>query len=481
MLAAGSIVLAAIAAVYGEDKSAPAAPPASAGLINDFLRQQSDALTPWDFGGQFRARFEHKENFAAAGQAGAIDFRAKKGDPDNTYLLLREKLHAGYSPASWLTVYAEARDSSSQNDDRNPNPDSDTFDLHQAYLQLGDAKQFPLVLKVGRQELSYGDERLIGTADWSNVPRSFDAAKLRFENTTFWLDAFYSRPVIPDDNNFNVSNDYDAFSGVYGGTRALIPKTETQLYFLARNTELGSPTLQKGALVGLPSPRDIYTAGGRIKSLPGKFSGWDFEAEGAYQFGRFKTTAVSKSLNQDAFALHGSAGYTFAEAAGTPRLGIEYNFGSGDKNAADGTHGTFENLFPTNHKFYGYMDFISWQNINDLRFNASIKPVKGMTLNADYHAFWLADTHDAFYTVAGAPRTGGGVGTGTGYAINPGYNNYLGSEVDLVANYLVTPWAGLQAGFGHFFVGNYIKSSLSAPAFGATDANWLYAQLTLNF
>jgi len=34
-------------------------------------------------------------------------------------------------------------------------------------------------LKIGRQELIYGDERLIGAFGWNNIGRVFDAAKLR--------------------------------------------------------------------------------------------------------------------------------------------------------------------------------------------------------------------------------------------------------------------------------------------------------------
>src|SRR5262245_19559586 len=43
----------------------PAAP--SAGLINDFLRKQSDGFKAWDIGGQFRARYDMRQNFATPG------------------------------------------------------------------------------------------------------------------------------------------------------------------------------------------------------------------------------------------------------------------------------------------------------------------------------------------------------------------------------------------------------------------------------
>lgn len=450
---------------------------ASAGLLNDWLREEDAGFKAWDLGGQFRLRFEAKEHFAAAGQPGASDFRQTGGNPDNTYWLTREKLHLGYSPGNWLTAFVEGRNSTSAGDDRNPNPESDFIDLHQAYLKLGDAKQFPLTAQVGRQELFYGDERLIGAFDWSNVGRVFDAARLRYQNSDVWVDAFVGRVVLVDDNNFNEANDYDFFAGIYASTRTLIPKQETQLYFLARNVGNQSPNAIGAGLPPLltgASPRDVYTVGLRVKSLPGQFQGWDYEAEVAGQFGRFKTSATSPGLKQEAFAAHVAGGYTWAEAWGTPRVGLEYNFASGDSNPNDATHGTFDNLFPTNHKFYGYMDFVSWQNIHNVRLATSLKPLPRLTLTADYHAFWLADTRDFFYQVNGAPRNSGG------YGINPGAGSFVGTEFDLFATYAIKPFASAQVGYGHFFAGDYVKNSLTTVG-GATDADFVYAQLVFNF
>ncbi len=471
-------------AISGQTPSSKAAPApssgsASAGLANDWLRQQSPAWRAWDLGGQVRLRLEHKEHFAAPGVPGAVDFRRTGGNEDNTYLLLREKVHAGYAPRPWLTAFVEGRDSSSQKDDRNPNPEADQFDLHQAHLTLGNPKEFPLTAKVGRQELVYGDERVVGAFDWSNVGRVFDAAKLRFENPDIWVDGFVGRVVLVDDNSFNEANDYDTFSGLYASTKTLIPKQETQLYLLSRNVGPGSPTA---------SPRDIYTIGLRVKSLPGQLGGWDYEAELAGQFGRYKFAAAGPSLDHEAFAAHIAGGYTCTKTTLTPRLGLEYNYASGDGNPADGEHGTFENLFPTNHKFYGYMDFVSWQNMHNARLTSSIKPVKKLTVTADYHAFWLADTADAFYQVNGASRGGvnaafRGVAASPNpaiYGANPAYGSYVGSEVDLIGTYALKPYAALQAGYGHFFVGNYVKDSLAGSG-GAADADYVYLQLVFNF
>jgi len=50
----------------------------------------------------------------------------------------------------------------------------------------------------------------------------------------------------------------------------------------------------------------------------------------------------------------------------------------------------------------------------------------------------------------------------------------------LVATYAFKRYASLQAGIGHFFVGDYVNSSLAGIG-GAKDATFVYAQFTLNF
>jgi len=459
--------------VLAQQSASPApvsSPAVSGGLLNDYLREQASGFNAWDIGGQARARFEAKSGFAVPGVTGAVDF--SEATPDNNYWLLREKFHVGWKPTSWVNLFAEGRDSSSWNDQRTPEPEEDSIDLHQAFIALGNTKEFPVSAKIGRQELSYGDERLVGAFDWNNIGRVFDAAKLRFENDTFWVDAFAGRVVLANDGEFNVANDYDWFSGVYASTRTLIPKQETQIYFLARNTGPQSPTATTGIpQAGGPGARDIYTPGLRFKSLPDQFAGWDYDAELAGQFGRF--VATGKSLDHGAFAAHVAGGYSWKDAWGKPRLGLEYNFASGDNNPTDGKHGTFENLFPTNHKFYGFMDFVSWQNIHNARLTASAKPAKGLTLTADYHLFWLADTADSFYGAAGAPRNTGG------YGLKPANDSFVGSELDLIATYAIKTYATAQIGYGHFFVGDYVQQSLAST--GSKDADWFYAQLAFNF
>jgi hypothetical protein len=455
----------------------------SPGLINEWLRKEDPYKAAWDIGVNVRVREEVKKD---GGVAPATDFREKGVDNDNSYLLMRVRPRVGYT-AEWFSVLAEARHSRSVDDDRAFHPEDDPLDLHQAYVTLGNHKEFPLSLKVGRQELSYGDERLIGAFAWNNIGRVFDAAKLRWQNPYFAADVFSGRVIIANKHEFNTPNDYDWFSGIYATTKR-IPKQTTDFYVLARNTSDKSPRVNgigQPAILNGPPPRDIYTVGMRMKSSPGELGNWDYTAEFMGQLGHFSDPALpatlDRSLEHQAYAIFAGAGYTWSESVYAPRLGLEYNYASGDGDPRDGKHETFENLFPTNHKFYGYMDFVSLQNIHNIRLTSSIKPLPRLNLAAEYHAFWLADTSDNLYAVNGARRGGIGATPGTGYGINPSYDSYVGSEIDFVATYNVSPTTIFELGYGHFFVGDYVKQSLSAPTAGSKDANYIYFQAVFNF
>ena len=475
----------AVAPLAAQTSTPPPTPsstsPVSAGVINDWLREQNPILDPIDLGGQFRSRFVYQTYFAVPGAGPtAVDFRANTPEPDNDFMLLRTRVHAGYSPTDWLSVFGEGQNSSSTGDKRNPNTQSDgPFDLRQGYIKLGGTQDLPFSLKVGRQELIYGDERLVGVNDWDNISRTFDAAKLRYAQPTFWVDAFVSRVVLANDNEFNQPNWDDWFSGVYGSTRSLIPKTEVQLYFLADNASADSPKRLATSVKG-NSPRDIYTIGSRFQTLPGQLHGWDLNGEFAGQFGDLEYAPGARGvvngerLNHLAYATHIEGDYTFVDTGFTPRLALGFDYASGDGNPADKNHNTFVNLYPTNHKFYGALDFFSWQNVIDPYLKVIVSPVKPLSLALTYNAFWLAATSDFFYQINQAPRTTGG------YGLSPQNGSFAGQEIDLVAIYQPLPFVQIQGGFGHFFTGTYVDQTFQTLG-GSHDANWLYLQAQLSF
>jgi len=288
-ITATAIMLAQLRQASGQ--YAPPPPPAPfQGFINEWLRKDNPYMGQWDIGGNLRIRYELKDNFAIGGAAGSLDFRDHGADVNNDYFLERLRYRLGYNE-KWWSVLVEGRSSLVQSDERSAytnfppvagnvnhkgdGPESDTIDLHQAFVSLGNHKEFPLSLKLGRQELIYGEERLIGAFGWNNIGRVFDAAKMRWQNSLFAADVFVSRPVIPEDGRFNVENDYDWFSGVYA-TSTRIPRHSLDVYFLARNASPQAASAEPSPQAPQPSARDIYTFGFRLKSNPGDLGNWDY-------------------------------------------------------------------------------------------------------------------------------------------------------------------------------------------------------------
>ena len=94
----------------------------------------------------------------------------------------------------------------------------DEFDLRQAYIALGDLKQFPVVLTIGRQVINYGDTRLVADSRWGNFGRTFDGIRFRFEQPHFWIEPFFVRPVQIVRHEFDDDDSADNFGGVYFST-----------------------------------------------------------------------------------------------------------------------------------------------------------------------------------------------------------------------------------------------------------------------
>jgi hypothetical protein len=179
-----------------------------------------------------------------------------------------------------------------------------------------------------------------------------------------------------------------------------------------------------------------------------------------------QTGDLPGGVDQEAFAAHFGVGYTFKDASWAPRVGIAYNFSPGDDDPTDGDNNTFDNLYPTNHLYYGHMDRFSWRNMHDIRLSVSAKPMKKLTVKADLHFLWLDETDDAWY------NAGGGVIR----PATPGADDFVGEELDLTVKYKLNQHVAFAAGYSHFFAGDFVDDS------GADDdADWAFLQTVLSF
>ncbi len=432
---------------------------------------------------QERMRFEWREN--------NFDFNsAVDAITDDAYLLQRFRIGVRNKPNDWVNIYLQTQDSREIGSDRPDDPGfsgsegDDSFFLRQANVTIANYKECPFGVTAGRQELGYGDERLIGAFDWNNIGRVFDGIKMRFQQVNWNLEGFAVMPVEHFSNHFDAPDTQDRFFGLYYQMN-YIPKQVTEFYAFYRNkTDIdsgfpmgGSPigTDQNGVQLGTEKG-DYATIGTRIKSTPGQLGPWDYEMETAGQLGTIVSNSVDTNLpnattsrkDLAAVATHVAGGYTW-EGKERTRLGLEYNYASGDHDPMDGNNGSFQNLFPTNHKFYGYMDLFAWRNMHNARAQFNITPIEKLGLQVDYHAFWIAETNDqwfranAYTPVRNVPTRGSA-------------NNFAGSEVDFTATYPVVKWMKLLVGYSHFFSGAYL-----ADTGRADDADFVYAQTMFQF
>jgi hypothetical protein len=494
-----ALAIAAASAAWAQyTPPSPAAP--VPGAIDDYLRSSDPTFNAWDFGINERVRFEDKSASGTTHAGSNFDFSsAPPTTNSNDYWLSRLMVRAGYT-GDWFSVVAETRSSYSFSDNRynatapgkglteNDGP----LQLQLAYLQIGNLKKFPLLLKVGRQELVYGDQRLLGTALWLNTPHAFDAVKLRYQESFFGVDLFAADLVYNRSDHFNKSNQQDTLSGAYFDFPGLSKDNIVEAYLLARNVARGIVTDDWSLVPApfrFPAPQDLYTFGSRAKSKPGTLGPWDYGVELMWQSGDrtavFPGTPVAAAktaprLDQRAWAFVAQGGYTFDISTYKPRVALIVSGASGDHNSTDANSGTFQNLLPSNHGLYGAMDLSGLQNIVDWRLSATAKPSATTSLALDVHQQFLQTTSDYWYNVAGVPRNtpGAAPGSGRGFGINPGYSSNLGQEIDLVGGWTVVRGLLLEAGVGHFFRGEYVKQSFRAV--GSKDANYFYAQATLN-
>ncbi len=399
-----------------------------------------------------------------------FDFNsAVNGPQDASWLLQRFRLGLGYAVTPWFKLYVQGQDVREIGGSRPNNigtfasEGDDSFDILKAYVQLGDIKK-GLSATVGRQFLSYGDQRLVGPLEWLNQARTFDAIKLRYAGATFALDVFTSSPVTYKDHEWNNSQVFDnqnnqdsVFSGIYLATQWVPINTTTDFYVFHQGDQ-GNGNF--GARLGDSS---YYTFGTLWKGDPKKLGGFDYSMEMAVQTGKVSGRDLS------AFSGNWGAGYNIKHAW-KPRIGVQYNYGSGDDGAADGDVGTFQNLYPTNHMFYGSMDTTAWSNMHNPQLNFSFMPTAKLKMMVDYHLYWNANNNDAWRRVNN---------TTTVRPITPAATNaskFRGQEIDVTAIYKWNPHVALQAGYSFFLAGNYLADT------GASDnAHFGYLQVQFDF
>jgi hypothetical protein len=361
---------------------------------------------------------------------------------DDLYWLSRLRLNATVTPSQSLSFQVQAQDARVGRKTVGPTgaPFRAPFDLRMAFAEVGSTSA-PVAARIGRQELVYGEQRLVGHVGWLNAARTFDAAKVTFRAKTFSVDAFGASVVRTLVDEFDRSGAGNRFAGVYATTTRLIPQGTVEPYLLwKRDANLRG---ELGAVANLQHSTIGVRLAGRMAAR------LDYGVEMAIQRGALGSEDVR------AWAGH----WQLREALpgpGAVRLTGEYNFASGDNDPADGVRGTFDQLYPTPHDKTGLADQIGWKNVHHGRAGFEFTPLKGWPIAANYHSWWLAETRDAVYNVGNAVLAR--VPTGAADA-------HVGQEIDVQVTRGLTPHLALAAGYAHIAPGAFLKAATPGASY----------------
>jgi hypothetical protein len=407
----------------------------------------NEVLPPWlRVRGEFRERVEGFDSFGFV------------ADRSNYYWLTRFRLTATIQPMPMFGVTLQAQDARVANKTIGPNgpPFRDQLDLRMGYAEIG-TTQSPIGVRAGRQELVYGDQRLVGHTSWSNAARTFDAAKVMLRGHAFSLDVFGGSVVnIVNDRTTVFSTSAfgnSQFYGAYGVAPTLIRAATVEPYIFYKVASNQTSEL------GVPGTLKIVTTGARwAGTLPRRL---DYNIEMAVQTGALGADTVR------AWAGHWMLRELIASHHAVHVYG-ETNYASGDGNPRDGRRGTFDQLYPTNHDKYGLADQVGWRNMHNARIGFDVMPGKRLTVSGSAQSIWLANAHDALYNASGAvlARVAGGA-----------TSTHVGEEIDVTASVAITAQIAVGAGYAHVTPGPFLKQATPGASYSAPYVTTTYVFL----
>jgi hypothetical protein len=348
---------------------------------------------------------------------------------------------------------------------------NDSVQLYQAYIEMSDIGDYPIRLRIGRQEMTYGREWLVGNNDagvnFSGM--AFDAVRLTYDyEDLLTVDAWWAKLVdlttparLMDRGSIEQDGDID-FYGLYATYKG-VENVDIDAYLLyVRDSSSGSGFLGKDS-----NPDDtlgLYTVGARVAGALELGAGvLDGSLEGAFQFG---DSAMGDNGDFGGWALNAMVGFEFADVAMSPRVELEYAYFTGDDDLRDEDQDAFVRLFSDVH--YGELNLgqnfdAKATNMHILRLGVSAVPVEKLTVKADVYGFLLAEddlgSRGLTFGIEQSPDLDlyGTDGFEDGEFDSP--DNEVGWELDLSAIYQYTEDLTLRAGWAHFFVGEAFEHS----------------------
>ena len=422
--------------------------------------------------GQIRTRTEFRD-----GQGSPLTRDA----PSALFTSQRTRLNLGYGGHRFM-IYAALQDVRVWGQDASSinRITRETYDglmLHEAWgefslLDTGTVSA-TLTLRIGRQELSYDDARLLGNLDWLQQARRHDAAVLKFQRS-YWT--AHAGAAFNQNGEAKTGTVYNGMPIGYpastGGMGAMYKSM--QFVYVARKLSFGNASLLAlkddfsrfsfdvtDSLQSTPVFNNRVwsrmTAGG---NLSGKLTRTlSFAASAFYQGGEYRN---GTDLNEYLLSASLMLAVTPKFSAGP---GIDVTSGN---NGADPSKKfqRFDPLYGTPHKFWGFMDYFyvadgfGPNGLVDYYLKTRLTAKENLVLATDLHHFTLPEP----------------VPSETGSKMKKS----LGTEIDLVVNYSMTRAVNIEGGFSAMFATETLTSPRVKNVTRASDiSTWAYLMISI--
>jgi hypothetical protein len=301
---------------------------------------------------------------------------------DDGYTLTRWLTHADLHFGRHVRTFFQLQ-SSFANSRPSPSPvDDNPLEIHQAFFDFNTASN-KIILRIGRQELSYGSQRLVSTREGPNNRQSFDVVRSimalgKWRSDIFYGSFFKAQSGIFDDK-FN--NDITLW-GMYFVRNRVFRQENIDLYYLG--LEKSNTTFNEGK-----GKERRHSIGTRVWNSNDR---WHYDIEAAYQFGDFSGNNIS------AWTASSNLTYLFKDMRFSPEVGLKTELISGDKREDDGKLQTFNPLFPRG-AYFGLVALIGPANLFDIHPSISVNLTDELSIDFDYDVFWRYASSDGLYAV----------------------------------------------------------------------------------
>ncbi|WP_298511118.1 alginate export family protein [uncultured Kordia sp.] len=384
-----------------------------------------------------RSRFEYRHGFG--------NLFPDDADPA-AFVVQRSRLNMNYKMEK-LKVMLSFQDVSVWGDTRqiDATDSNNSFSLFNAWIEYQFDENW--ATKLGRQVISYDDQRIFGGLDWAMQGRFHDAALLKYTKNTFKADigfAFSQESQNQTGTTFSLQGAFTYKAMQYAYLKKDWQKLSASFLFL--NTGF-----QKFKGVNNDEPDGVFyrQTTGSYFSFP--VNTIKFNGSAYYQFGKATATTDLSAYQVSLEAIYKPKNTLF---------GLGFEMLSGTNQNGDSKNKSFFPLYGTNHKFNGYMDYFYVGNhannvgLNDLYAKAVFKTSPTSTLLAKAH-----------YFAANADLTNNA-------------DSYLGTEIDIVFSKKVYKFINLNIGYSHLFA----SDSMSLIKGGRPNDNvnnWAWVQLKI--